>query len=55
MHVGGEGAGNEVPGSLTAQASVAQRPLGHPSAIESAREIGKLMDHDIRPRRRNSA
>src|SRR5262249_31205406 len=42
-------AATRFPGSLAAHAGVAARPLDHPGGIEAGREIGQLMDHDIRP------
>jgi hypothetical protein len=55
MHAGGQRGGNEVPGSLAAHTGVASRPFGHPGRIETRREVGQLMDHNIRPSSANGA
>lgn len=46
---------DEVSRPLVADASVANDRFPHLSRVEIFREIGELMDHDIRPALRNSA
>jgi hypothetical protein len=54
MNASGQSGGNEVLRSLAAHARIAARALSHARRIQTVREIGELVNHDVRPRSGNS-